>query len=146
MLFAEISDLATGVQLTTMVLFCETDEFDDWWEENKMDLGCSTDVPEGTPCLYKFSHLQENFEDIDLDDGVYFPCWNPYGDDGWEQKNRPFIENVAMGCKPVCDSFINEDGTLMDADGTLAMERQILRDCEYVWKPECRQWKKPPSD
>ena len=86
------------------------------------------------------------FAHLDLDDGVYFPCWNPYGDDGWEQKNRPFIENVAMGCKPVCDSFINEDGTLMDADGTLAMERQILRDCEYVWKPECRQWKKPPSD
>ena len=44
-----------------MVVINVEDDFCDWWDENKMDLGCSTEVPEmGKPVLYKFEWLKQD--------------------------------------------------------------------------------------
>jgi len=74
-----------------------------------------------------------------MQEGDYFPHWNDYD---WETKNKPFIEAVAAGGQPVRDTFVNSDGSLKPATGTLKMERDILIAAGYEFDQNDGQWEK----
>ncbi len=139
--FAEgtLFDQTTGDPVSDFEIAVAAD-FLKWCKKWRKVLDGITDPPPGRPCLYKYSHLQSNYENISMQEGDYFPHWDDYGD--FEDHNKPFIEAVAASGQPVRDTFLNSDGSLKPATGTLALERGILDAAGYEFKQNSGQWEK----
>lgn len=118
-------------------------EFEKWFKKWRKVLDGITDPPDGRPCLYQYDpHLKENFEDIEMETGDYFPHWDDYGN--FDDHNKPFIEALVAEGEPVRDTFLNPDGTIKPgtAGSTIEKERDILRAGGYEFDQTDGQWEK----
>lgn len=130
----ELVDPATGDPAGSLlvVVIVDFNEWFDTWDKNPDGL---TEAPEGRPCLYKYQHLQENYEDIDMTDGDYFPNWP--GTVWTEEKNLDFIRVLVKDGGPIRDTYVDDDGLPIDddpnVDTTLDKERKVIEEGGYEW-------------
>jgi hypothetical protein len=95
--------------------------------------------------FYNYDDLEENFNDIDMDFGDYFPSW-PYADYSPEE-NLHYIEVLVEAGDPIKDTFVDDDGLPIDLDSTvyttLDKERKIIEAAGYGWDETIPGWKVP---
>jgi hypothetical protein len=138
---------AAGSLLVVVVV--DFNEWFDTWDKNPDGL---TEAPEGRPCIYKYSYLQENYEDVDMVDGDYFPNW-PNQTWTWE-KNKDFFDILVADGGPIRDTYVDENGNRIEPDGIdystpieddehdIIGERKIIFQAGYTWDPTIPGWKK----
>lgn len=118
----------------------------DWWFDQwkKNPSGCVVPLP-GRPVLYNYDDLEENFNDIDMDFGDYFPSWSDA--DYSLEENLHYIEVLVEAGDPIKDTFVDDDGLPIDldptVDTTLDKERKIIEAAGYEWDETIPGWKVP---
>ena len=150
-LTGELIDPTTGYSAGSLLVVIVVD-FNEWFDTWDLNPDGLTEAPEGRPCIYKYSHLQEIYEDVDMADGDYFPNW-PNQTWSWP-KNKAFFEILVADGGPIRDTYVNEDGTRIEPPGIdyttpitedehgIIGERKIIVQGGYTWDPSIPGWKK----
>jgi hypothetical protein len=143
----ELSELGTGNAVGSLVIVTEV-PFEDWFDHWSQNPSGRIVPLWGRPCLYNHEHLQDNYNDIDMDFGDYFPNW-PDADYSPEE-NLHYIEVLVAAGDPIRDTFVDENGDKivppLKADGTKPMitqERDIIEADGYIWDSTIPGWTKP---